>query len=623
MTEGKTRSMAAGQLLRVNVTTSVMIVVVLGLLVRLAHFWSISHTPFTQFPLVLKTTDLYANWQWAQTILAGDLLGRDTYHPYFDWMQKIAPLERWYQWWGGKEVFQQAPLYTYWTAGLLAVSNNSLDFVVFVQLVAGALQVLIMFYLGRRFFNEHAGLVAAALTAFYGPFIFHQGVLVRDWMPPILDSLALLLLLRARSRGTRHDYLFAGAALGAALLGKETLLLFLPLVFLWMAWEERFAWRRFLARGGFLLLGLLVVVSPLIIRNVWVGAPWFALSNRAAEQIIQGNAAGIVPIGMNPPPSMKGILERSGGKLVPVIYETLGSYDGNWPKLARVQIVKLRALIDPFEIPNNVSFYYGLEISPVLSLTLRYALILPLGLAGLVFAIWRRRGAALLLLYGGAIGAGLLIPPIMARYRLQLVPVLILYAAEGLTCVGKYFRESWWVPALYSGAVLVLFFSQYMIAIPYGRNSATHHMLHGGLDHHFAAMLYAQDNQFEKSIAELRRLEENALDTPNSLLYSSEARYEQGIFYAKWAEALLKSGDRVGANEKAMQAESKFSPYFDKPEASVTMGVLYYDLQRTDKARTYLEHALRIEPEGPDAETAKTYLRKLLVSAAAAPRDGK
>jgi 4-amino-4-deoxy-L-arabinose transferase-like glycosyltransferase len=608
-------ALTARKPVRVEINTVLAIILVSGLLVRLVHFWSISHTPFTRFPLVIKATDLYANWEWAQTILAGDLLGRETYHPYFDWMRNIAPVEQWYQWWGGKEIFQQAPLYAYWAAGLLAASINSLNFVLFVQLLVGSLQPLIMFLLGRRFFDEFSGLLAAALTAFYGPFVFHQGVLLRDWLPPLLDALGLLLLLRARSRGRGLDYLLAGAVLGTALLTKETVLLFLPLVLLWLAWEERFAFSRFLPPAVFLLGGVLLAVSPLLIRNALVGAPLLALSNRAAESIIEGNAADILPIGMNPPPSMKGILERSGGKLVPVIHETLQTYRGDWLKFAEQQILKVRALIDSREVPNNTSFYYGLEISPILSFTLRYAIIFPLALTGAIFAVFHRRASLLLVLYGIATLAGLLAAPVMARYRLMLVPVLILYAAAGLAWLVESFRKTKFLAALgYLSAVLFLVAAQYVVRVPYARNSAADLLVHGGLEYYFSAVVYAEDHQFEKSIAEMQRLEERALETPNPALYSNKARYQQGNFYVKWAEALLKDGDRVGAKEKANQAESAFVPFFHLTEPNVTMGVLYYDLEEREKARGFLNRALLINFEGPDAETAKKYLAKLQAS---------
>jgi Dolichyl-phosphate-mannose-protein mannosyltransferase len=163
-------------------------ILALGLLFRLIHFQALTETAFLKIPLIYTQSDMYAFWQWAQTILGGDLLGRNTYHYYFRWMQDIASQETWYHWWGGKEIFQQAPLYPYWLAGILALSNTSIEFVIFVQLVLGALHPLVMYYLVRRVFNEQAGLVAAAFTALYGPMIFEQGALSRDWISSLVYS---------------------------------------------------------------------------------------------------------------------------------------------------------------------------------------------------------------------------------------------------------------------------------------------------------------------------------------------------------------------------------------------------------------------------------------------------
>lgn len=83
---------------------------------RLLHLWAISDTPWIERYLTAPTVDDYSFFKWAQTILAGDWLGRDTYHPYFEWMGRVTDMEDWYEWWGGKEVFHQTPLYLYMLA---------------------------------------------------------------------------------------------------------------------------------------------------------------------------------------------------------------------------------------------------------------------------------------------------------------------------------------------------------------------------------------------------------------------------------------------------------------------------------------------------------------------------
>ena len=118
---------------------------------------------------------MYAFWEWAQKILEGDLLGKNTYHFYYKWMGEIASEETWYRWWGGKEIFQQAPFYPYWLASILSLSNGSIEFVIFVQLVLGGLHPLVMYYLARRAFNELTGLVAAGTDGILRTIYFYSG----------------------------------------------------------------------------------------------------------------------------------------------------------------------------------------------------------------------------------------------------------------------------------------------------------------------------------------------------------------------------------------------------------------------------------------------------------------
>lgn len=594
-------------------STAVLIVILLvGLIIRLLYFFDISSTAYPRVMLALTNHDMIANWQWAQAILSGDLLGRNTYHPYFDWMKDFAPLETWYHWWNGKEIFQQAPLYPYWIAGLLEVSRNSLEFVLLSQLITGALQPLIMFGLGRRLFDARAGLIAAALTALYGPFVFHQGTLLRDWLPPILEPLSLLLLLRAREKERGRDWCLAGVVLGLALLTKETVLLFLPLVGIWLLWQPRFAWRDVLSSGALLAVGLLLSLSPLLIRNAAVGAPLYALSNRFAETFIQGNAANSYPVGLNWGNSMKRILEKSDGRIGKVILETANTYNGDWRRFAWLKFLKLRGMLDPLEVPNNLSFYYGLEISPILRFLLRYGVILPLGMAGFFLTVpvaWERH--RLLLLYGISIFAGLIMAPLYARYRLIVVPVLILYAAGGLVWFFEALRHRNLFRSIgYSGSILALAVVQhFLVPLSLPRILPALSFLHGGVEYLASAKIYASEGAFERAIAELERLKTKAVQLPAHADWMlDQASLKEGACYVMWAEELLNRGMLDEARQPVAEAEKIYSHHLDLSFTNFILGALYFKLKEPGKSRPYLQRFLLLEPEGPNSAIAKKLL---------------
>ncbi len=580
----------------------------MGLLVRLVHFWTIAGTAFPKIPRVFLQSDLHANLEWAQTILAGDWLGRDTYHPEFTAKQGIAPPETWYRWWGGKEIFHQAPLYPYLLAALLALAGGSLPFVALLQLVVGAVHPLVLFGLARRLFDERVGLVAAALTALYGPFIFYEGVLLRDWLPPLLEPLALWALLRARDNGRARDWLAAGAALGLALLAKESVVLLLFLAGVWLLWEKWPAWRSVGRAGALLLVGLVLCLSPLLLRNLAVGAPLFTLSNRAAETFINGNAIDSSPVGLGYNlVTLKTIMERSGGRLPLVIRETLGTYQGKFALFVRKQVLKVRGLVDPYEVPNNESYYYGQEISPVLRFTLRYGLIFPLGMAGIFLSVsaWRRQ--RLLYLYLPAALAGPLLAMVLSRYRLVLVPVLILYAAALLLWVYDAARERNIARTLGGlGLVLGVGIAQHLW-LPL-RSAEEYVRPH---EYRLASMVYASEGRFDRAVAEIERLREMARQHFSLAKDIEETFLLEGDYRSQWAAQLLAEGRREEARRQAAQAETAYGSRLNESSPNYNLGLLYLNLNEPAKARAFLERFLVLAPQDPLAAEVRRLLAGL------------
>lgn len=585
------------------------IVLVTGAAVRLAHYAALAGSAYPDVPRYALQTDLHGFLRWAETILAGDLLGRDTYHPHFDWMGQIGPPEAWYRWWGGKEIFHQAPLYAYLVAAGLWALGGSLPALMLLQLGFGAIQPLVVHAVARRVADERAGIVAAALTAVYGPFVFHQGVLLRDWIPPLVEPIALLLLLRAADRGRRADWALAGAMLGVSLLVREAALLLAPLALGWAAWALRRTPRRLPAALGAALLGLAAAVAPLVARNAAVGAPLLALSNRLAENIVQGNAGDAFPVGLVHPPSMQGILERSGGRLPAVVRETLATHHGDWRGLVALQWLKLRALIDPLEVPNNVAYAYGLDLSPVLRATAGYGLVVPLGLAGAVVAARATAAHGLLALHATTTLALTLLGVVVARYRLALVPVLLIYAGAGLVRAWDALRERDTPRLVAWGLALAATAALQHLVLPIGALRDREAIVLPVVDVLGSAEVYARRGDFPRAIDELARLRARAMERPEAFgLAVGESWRAEGGVRLLWATRLLEDGRPKEAARQIAEAEAAYGRGVPDPLASYNIGLLALRLGDRSWAAAAFGRFLVAAPEGPEAERARRWL---------------
>ena len=526
-------------------------------------------------------------------------------------MGEIASEETWYRWWGGKEIFQQAPFYPYWLASILSLSNGSIEFVIFVQLVLGGLHPLVMYYLARRAFNELTGLVAAGLTAFYGPFIFTQGTLLRDWIPPLIEPLVLVLLLKAQASGRPRHWCLAGAVLGLAVLTKETILLFCPFALMWVLATNRRACVQVVAGSGFVIVGLSLVLSPLMIRNFLVGAPPLSISNRTAEGFIEGNAADGFPLGLLHPPSMRAILDRSNGQTFAVIKETLKTYAGNPHRFVELQLLKLRGIADPFEIPNNLNFLYGLEISPILRLTLCYGVIAPLAVVGFLCSlkIWRQH--LLIGCYGLATLGSLMSTIILGRYRLILVPVLIVYAAVGVATIIDMLRRQQMARAMAALALTlgIVGIQNWLLPIPFLRTMPEFSV--DGPTYFLSARLYAADGKFDRAVEELRRLRLQGQRYPNFPEQLRSISLYEGDYRAAWAVQLLDEGRPEAAREQLVLAEATYADHFHLSRPHYNLGILYLRFSELAKTQAFFERFLGVESEGTRADSVRQLLAGL------------
>ncbi|HEY5997988.1 MAG TPA: glycosyltransferase family 39 protein [bacterium] len=349
-------------------------------------------------------------------------------------MRQIAPFDVWLQWWGSPAVYQQSPLYPYVLAAMLAVTGNMLV-VHFLHLIAGFLLcVSIGALAGEVSQDRTVGLAAFVLSGLYGPFYAYSWHLLHDapsWL--VLSTFALLLIRWWRAWSidgvpSRRLSVLLGLALGLGVLADEVFYLLTLVTALAAGLAAR---RRRDVRPVIPVFAAFVLcVSPLVARNLLVGAPLHATSTRFAETFIEYNAPGATGTDLVIPREMGPILARSGGAAVPVVIETLASYEGASGAWAAKMARKVLALADPYESPDNVNLYYMALLSPLVRWGVPHWLIIVPGVLGLVLSLARRDEAwSLFLVLFLCVAAGVMLVGPSSRYRQILCVFWIPWAA--------------------------------------------------------------------------------------------------------------------------------------------------------------------------------------------------
>jgi hypothetical protein len=421
------------------------------------HLSYCQHSTLQFLDAIFINSDMHANLIWAQGIREQGLLDPHPYHPWNTLLQSIAPYPQWVQWWGGEQVFQQSPLYTY----ILSAMMKNLFLMRILQAMMSIATCVFIGLFTARISGRIAGWIAFWLAALYAPFYAYTWPFVRDGLGWFLAAALLWALAElthaqwSSARARRFSWL-VGVLLGLGFLAKETYLLLIPVVWLALAgvaWERQ-QWGIVLRVG----IATVLSISPLLVRNFAVGAPLLSSSNRFEETFIQGNAASSRPnVVIFAPQEMGRILYASRGKTLSLVLATIASHPDGVRGWLKLQGRKLLALLDPYELPDNLSFYFVASISPVVRLGLRFWMILAPGLAGILLTIWRRDSSyAWIWLLLPVSSVGLFIGFPLSRYRQSLMGFLIPCAAYFLATLWGFVERREFLKAAYGGAALLV-----------------------------------------------------------------------------------------------------------------------------------------------------------------------
>lgn len=419
-----------------------------AVLVRLAYFAGYRHSPFYDF---LHLDPLYY-YEWASRIAAGD--------------------------WLGSEVFEQSPLYPYLLALYLKLAGTDLTPLRLIQFGIGAAGAVLTFLLASRLFGRAAGLCAGLLAAVYGPYLFFEGQVMKEFLTPFL-SIAMLLIFDlavTRRRGRKSLLVASGVCIGLAALVRDNVLLLLPCLAAYLllarpkpavdepALGEPAPSKRHNSRRSTLLdatalvSGTLVILLPVAARNFAVSGDLVLTTSGGGEVFYIGNGpfangAYIVPPWVRSSPKFehedfrKKARELSGRDLSRAEasrfwwregLKTILSDPLRW---ARLEARKALLFLNDHELPDNYSYGSFVRFSRVLPWLPTFGIVLALAAAGIAVSLPRWREMLPLALAGGSYMASVMLFFNFGRFRLPALPILCVFAGAGIVAIARPLRR--------------------------------------------------------------------------------------------------------------------------------------------------------------------------------------
>lgn len=500
----------------------------------------------------------------------------------------------------GSEPFFRAPLYYYFLAGVYKLFGYSFWAARLVQALIGSGSCVLLYLLGLRVFRPTVALIAAATMALYGPLVFFDGELLTPVLELFLDLGFLLLTLRAVESGSPRDALAAGLVLGLSAIARPNILVAAPLAAFWLRpptptrpHAHTAGWRLalLLAAGACVAPGLVTA------RNYALSGDPVFIASQGGINLFLGNR-----------PEADGYTPST-----PTRYEFQGEYEDSvklYGERAAEEALGRRLSAseaqrywigkvaqwwreDPGaalrltwkkwvlawthrEVRNNHAFeYIRAEFAPYLWLApVGFWYAGPFGILGMLLAWRESRHARFLtgfvLLYVLSFVAFF----VADRYRLPVVPVLLLFAAYAVTWLGERLRgphRKGLVPALAGLAALGLF-----VGVEWYRTATP---AAWALDEWSAGNRYKQLQRFPE--AEERYRKALALQPDNADIWTNLGAVQ---FFAD------RPADAADSFRQALRLQPENSGNWQN------LAVCELALGEREAARQHLREALRLDP---------------------------
>jgi Tfp pilus assembly protein PilF/4-amino-4-deoxy-L-arabinose transferase-like glycosyltransferase len=383
------------------------------------------------------------------------------------WAQNIAGGN----WIGGK-VFFRAPFYAYFLAAVYKIFGHSYIIPRLIQHLVGSLSCVLVYFLAKRLFGHTVAIVSGFMAATYGMLLYFEGELLLDSFLVFFDLLLIIFLLQAKDNPKFSRWFICGLILGLSAITRPNILFFIPFVWLWiyLVFKRRKEFKTILTYSASLLLGTILIVSPVTLRNLIVGGDLVLIASQGGINFYIGNnqnADGVSAIFYREDWQYRDFQQmaekETGRSMKPseisnFYYKKGINFHLNDPVQGlKLLTKKLYLFWNRFELSNNQDIYFFRRYSSLLRISpVGFWLIGPLGLVGMVLSLWRvknsrkarskklaqrRENFWLLVLFVFSYMFTVVMFFVPARFRLPVIPFLIIFSGYAVVWLVKRIRE--------------------------------------------------------------------------------------------------------------------------------------------------------------------------------------
>lgn len=603
------------------------LIILTGVLFRTVYLFEVSQDPGFSHPIY----DPEYNAYWARSLATGDWTVPEGMT---DPEIRTTPHGR-------------PPGYPWFLAAVYAVFGVNDYAPRIIQMLVGVANALLLYAMGKRLFGNATGFLAGLFMALYWVFPYFEGILTYPSIAIFLLLTMLTLLVHWYENPMLRWVIPAGMFLGAFALFRPNGLLIAPCVLTWMGWVLRNRSVSLWRIGTMLVtftIGCAGVLAPAFIRNYIVardvvfissyGGINFYVGNHPEASLVEPRIPELMDLAgiehwscFDYPAIVRGLAVAQGRDSIKYsdanryFYRKAFSFIASDPlSFLRNLGLKTLLLFGPREITNDTVMEYDKRFSRILGPIPGFPWVLAFSLLGIViFAKGTkvnyhpdaRACGWLFLSIVFFYSLSVIIYFIAGRYRVPIIPILLLFAAYGVIHVAVLIREH---RLLNAGAYLLLLISLIFAAhwniTGYVPSEATWHLRR-------ALAFTAQGNDAEARSEYLRA---ETLGADSSIIYANLGRLhfkngeiQSGLdMYNKGLEKnphntiirnnlgyeLFKLNHLDAAIQHLKQAVA-FNPRFVL--ARINLGNALAEKGDFNAALAQFEEAMRLNPKEPSA----------------------